>query len=478
MSTKRREFLKMSGLTGLSVFGASMLGNATDRLPDGFEASSGGARRFNMSGYRAPKLDTVRVGFIGLGMRGPTHVYGFSHIAGVQVAGLCDIRPEKVEAMEKQLAGTSHKPIAYSGDANAWKKMCDRDDIDLIVIATPWNQHVEQAVYAMEAGKHVAIEVPAATTLKECWQLVNTSEKTKKHCMMMENCCYDFFEIMTLNMARQGYFGELLHAEGAYIHDLLELNFAKDGYWDMWRLKENYRNGNLYATHGLGPIAQALDINRGDKMVNLTSTSSADFTMQAHARELAATDPFFAPYVDKKFRGNFNVTNILTEKGRTITLFHDVSSPGPYSRVHLLMGNKARALKYPEPARISSGHKWLTEGEMAKLEEKYTPQIVKKVGEMAKKIGGHGGMDFMMQWHLVDCLRNGLPLPQDVYDAALWSAVSPLSEWSVAHDSKSIKVPDFTNGWYKTNEPVSLELEAGDTKVVASVLEKRFTEYV
>ena len=330
----------------------------------------------------------------------------------------------------------------------------------------------------MEAGKHVAIEVPAAKTLKECWQLVKTSEATKKHCMMMANCCYDFFEIMTLNMAQQGYFGELIHGEGAYIHDLLELNFSKTGYYDMWRLKENFRNGNLYATHGLGPVAQAMNINRGDNIVSLNSTSGADFSMAKHAAELAAKDPFYQQFANKKYRGNMNVTNMVTAAGKTITLYHDVSTPSPYSRVHLLKGTKTQALKYPGPAKISDGESWIKAEEIKKIEEKYTPEIIKKVGEMAKKIGGHGGMDFMMQWHLVDCLRNGLPLTQDVYDAALWSAVSPLSEWSVARDGKPVKVPDFTNGWYKNNAPVSLDLPGGNTKVVASLQKKMFTEFV
>ena len=478
MSTKRRDFLKLSGLTGFGLLGTGLMSKAADISDDSFLFEESGAPHFNMSGYGAPKLENVRVGFIGLGMRGPTHVYGFSHIEGVQVMGLCDIRKEKVERMEKQLSGSRHKPTSYSDDTYAWKKMCDRNDIDLIVIATPWDQHVEQAVYAMNAGKHVAIEVPAAKTLKECWQLVKTSEKTKKHCMMMENCCYDFFELITLNMARQGFFGDLVHGEGAYIHDLLDLNFDKNGYWDMWRLKENYRNGNIYATHGLGPIAQMMNINRGDKMVTLTSTSGADFTMAKHATELAAKDPFFAQYTNKKYRGNMNITNITTEMGRTISLFHDISSPGPYSRIHLIMGTKERALKYPEPGRISKGHNWVNQEESKKLEEKYTPEIIKRVGEMAKKIGGHGGMDFLMQWHLIDSLRNGLPLSQDVYDCALWSAVSPLSEWSVARDGKPIKVPDFTAGSYKTNAPVELDLKAGNTKVTASVSKKLFSEFV
>ncbi len=285
--------------------------------------------------------------------------------------------------------------------------------------------------------------------------------------MILENCCYDFFELMTLNMARQGYFGEIVHTEGAYIHHLLDSNFSKTNYYDMWRLKENMRNGSLYPTHGLGPIAQVLDINRGDKMDYLVSMSSNDFMMAAKAKELAATDSFYKPYENKTYRGNMNTTTIRTAKGRTMMIQHDVTSPRPYSRIHLVSGTKATALKYPEPGRISNSHEgWLNEEDFKALEEKYAPPIVKKVGELAKQIGGHGGMDFLMDWRLIDCLRNGLPLDIDVYDAAAWSAVAPLSEKSVANRSNSVDVPDFTSGSWKANEPVDVFLQkGGNTKV-------------
>ncbi len=467
MSNKRREFLKISGLAGLGLFGTGMSNFSSaeemERLPELIKRKR--IQHFNMSGFAAPKLDKVRVGFIGLGMRGPGAVSRMSKIEGVEIVALCDLVPEKVDKVTKSLEKTKHKPAKYSGNAYAWKKMVDRDDIDLIYIATPWDWHVPMAVYAMEAGKHAAVEVPAAKTLEECWQLVETSERTQKHCMMLENCCYDFFELMTLNMARDGFFGDILHAEGAYIHDLLDLNFAKNAYEDMWRLKENYRDGNLYATHGLGPIAQLMDINRGDQMDYLTSLSSADFHMADKARELAEQDNFYASFVEKQYGGNMNTTIIRTKRGKSMMVQHDVTSPRPYSRLHALSGTKAFAQKYPVQ-RVSSGHGWIKDDEMKVLQEKYTPEIVKKVGELAKTIGGHGGMDFMMEWRLVDCLRNGLPLDQDVYDAALWSAISPLSEWSVAHRSNSIDVPDFTGGSWKTNKPVDITLNGGGTTKV------------
>lgn len=465
MDTKRRNFLKLAGLSSAAFFAESLVGSRSASAGNLYKPAIG-QKRFNMNGYAAPAMDSVRVGFIGLGMRGPTHLNGMSHIEGVEIKGLCDIRPEKAEAALASLKNTSHKPDLYTGTADAWKKMCDRKDIDLIVIATPWDQHTPQAVYAMNAGKHVAIEVPAAKTIKECWDLVLTSEKTKKHCMMLENCCYDFFELLTLNMARDGYFGEVLHAEGAYLHDLLGLNFNKNGYWDMWRLKENFRNGNLYPTHGLGPVCQVLNENRGDRMVSMTSTSGADFGMAKRADELAQTDPFFKPFAGKKYRGNMNVSNIITANGKTITVYHDVTSDRPYSRIHLLTGTKATCRKYPAPERISKGEGWLKDDEMKVVRDKYTPEIILKVGEMAKQVGGHGGMDFIMQWRLIDCLRNGLPLDQDVYDAASWSVVTPLSEWSVANKSNSIEFPDFTNNNWKTNKPIELTLKGGGTTKV------------
>jgi hypothetical protein len=285
--------------------------------------------------------------------------------------------------------------------------------------------------------------------------------------MMLENCCYDFFEMLTLNMARQGFFGEIIHGEGAYIHDLMHLNFSKDSYQDMWRLKENFRNGSLYPTHGLGPICQIMNINRGDAMDYLVSVSTNDFTMKPHADKLAAEDPFFKEFGGKNYRGNMNTTTIRTHKGRTIMVQHDVSSPRPYSRIHLVSGTKAVASKWPGPERIATGHeKWLTPEELAPLKEQYEPELIKKLGEMAKKIGGHGGMDFLMDWRLIDCLRNGLPLDQDVYDAALWSAIAPLSEWSVANRSNSIDVPDFTAGSWQQNRPVDITLRGGGTTMV------------
>jgi predicted dehydrogenase len=475
MANNRRDFLKRTGLAGLATT-LSRIIPATDR-PSGHATgrvsglTSGEAARqaphFNMCGYAAPKLDRVRIGFIGLGNRGPAAVTRMSYIDGAVIAGLCDLRPEKVQEAQQLLIGTVQKPATYSGHEDAWKALCERSDVDVIYIATPWTLHTPMALYAMEHGKHVCIEVPSARTLEECWQLVETSERTRRHCRILENCCYDFFELLTLNMARQGLFGEIVHVEGAYIHDLLAGNFSKEKYWNMWRLRENAdRNGNLYPTHGLGPICQALNINRGDKMEYLVSVSSDDFMMGKKAKELAAKDAFYAPFADKHFRGNMNTSVIRTNLGKTIMLQHDVTSPRPYSRIHLISGTKGTALKYPPEPRMAFGDEWLSEAEFKNMEAQYTLPIVKYIGEMAKKVGGHGGMDFLMDWYTIDCLRNGLPMDQDVYDTALWSSIAPLSEHSVAGGSKPVDIPDFTRGSWKTNQPIDLTLKGGGTTAV------------
>ncbi|MCO5238686.1 MAG: Gfo/Idh/MocA family oxidoreductase [Chitinophagaceae bacterium] len=471
MTFNRRKFIKLGGLTGAGLVGTSLVSpyaaeGLSPEQPDNGSALKTHKQKFNMCGYAAPKIETVRIGFIGLG-RGMAHVSATSLLEGVDIKGLCDLMPDKISRAKKKTEASGFTPDIYTGNAEAWKKMCERDDIDLIYISTPWDMHASMAVYAMTHGKHVAIEVPAAQTIEECWQLVETSERTRKHCMMVENTCYDFFELLTLNMARQGFFGEIVHGEGAYIHSLMDLVLNKN-VWDMWRLKAFIGpSGNLYPTHGLGPICQVMDINRGDKMDFLVSSSGRDFQMNERVKELAAKDEVYKKYVDKPFNGNMNTSTIRTSKGRTILLQYDITSPNVYSRIHKINGTRAAALKYPEPARISIGHGWVSPEEFKQLEEKYTPPIVKKMGALSKEIGGHGGMDFLMNWRLIDCLRNGLPLDQDCYDAASWSSIVPLSKKSVAKGSSPVEIPDFTGGSWKTNRPVDISLEkGGSTKVI------------
>lgn len=473
MKTNRRAFFQIAGIAGAGMLTGGLSSCKQPENP-GVEtplaaikeaAGRTHPQQFNMCGYAAPKLETVRIGFVGLGNRGPGAVERMSNIDGVQIVALCDKTPDRVAKAQKILEKHG-LPAAkeYTGSEDAWKEMCQSQEIDLIYICTPWSLHTPMAVFAMENGKHAATEVPAAVTVDEAWQLVETSERTKKHCMMLENCCYDFFELLTLNMARQGFFGEVLHVEGAYIHNLIDSNISKDGYSDMWRLRENQgRNGDLYPTHGLGPVCQILNVNRGDKMDYLTSMSTNDFQMGKRIAALAAEDTFWTEFNTGNYRGNMNTTLVRTNKGKTIMIQHDVTSTRPYSRIHLVSGTEGIACKYPMPGKIAKGHNWFSEEEIKTLEAQYTPKIINLVGDMAKKVGGHGGMDFMMDWRLIDCLRNGIALDQDVYDAALWSVISPLSEWSVANKSNSIDVPDFTNGAWQNNTPVDVTLSQGGT---------------
>ncbi|MFT3705177.1 MAG: Gfo/Idh/MocA family oxidoreductase [Agriterribacter sp.] len=461
MANKRRDFLRNAGLTAAGFAGASLQGFAiTTESQPGAPGKEKRKQLFNMSGYAAPKIETVRIGFIGLGNRGSEAVPRINYLEGVDIRALCDIKAEQTALAKESIKGSKHNPVLYSGNENEWKKLCERDDIDLVYICTPWKWHTPMALYAMNHGKHVAVEVPAAQTLEQCWQLVETSEKTKRHCIMLENECFDFFELLTLNMARQGFFGEIIHGEGAYIHDISRSLFDPVRRPGLWRLGENtHRNGNLYPTHGLGPVCQVMNINRGDKMDFMLSVSTADFTLNGIAKEMAAKDSSYQKYVNNPFRGNMNTSVIRTVKGKTIMLQHDISSPRVKSSRYLISGTKAIAQYDTEPPRIADNHEgWFTDEQFKAVEEKYTLPFVKKIGALAKEVGGHGGMDFLMDWRLIDCLRNGLALDFNVYDAALWSSIVPLSEWSVAHGSMPIKVPDFTCGSWEKNHPIELSI--------------------
>ena len=406
-----------------------------------------------------PKLETVRVGFIGLGMRGPGAVSRFTKIPGVEVVALCDIRPESVAYGQKILKNAGFPEAAsYSGTENSWKELCDRDDIDLVYIATDWKNHADMGVYAMEQGKHVAIEVPAAMTLDEIWKLINTSEKTRKHCMQLENCVYDFFELTTLNMAQQGIFGEVLHVEGAYIHNLEDFWTS---YWNNWRMDYNRENrGDVYATHGIGPACQLLDIHRGDRLKTLVAMDTKAVNGPAYIKKQTGEE------VTDFQNGDQTSTLIRTENGKTMLIQHNVMTPRPYSRMYQLTGTDGFASKYPieeyclRPSQVSSdvtpdheklnAHGSVPQEVKKALMNKYKHPIHIELEETAKKVGGHGGMDYIMDYRLVYCLRNGLPLDMDVYDLAEWCSMAELTRLSIENNSAAVAIPDFTRGnWNK-----------------------------
>ena len=413
------------------------------------------AGQADMVAYAAPAIDTVRVGFIGLGMRGPGAVERFIHIPGTKIVALCDLLPENVAKCQKMLEKAGLPAAAEYTDAeDAWKELCERDDIDLVYIATDWKHHARMGVYAMEQGKHTAIEVPSAMTLDEIWTLIDTSERTRKHCMQLENCVYDFFEMNTLNMAQQGLFGEVLHVEGSYIHNLKDF---WPYYWNNWRLDYNHENRvDVYATHGMGPACQLLDMHRGDRMTTLVAMDTKAVCAPDYIEQTTGVRP-------NDFKnGDHTMTMIRTANGKTIHIQHDVVTPRPYSRMYQLTGTKGFANKYPvqgyalEPEQIAlsempdhenlSSHGFLSPEQQAELTEKYMHPIIREVGDFARKVGGHGGMDFIMDYRMIYCLRNGLPLDMDVYDMAEWCCLAPLTALSIENDSAPVEVPDFTRG--------------------------------
>lgn len=445
----RRDFLRGTALVGL---GAMVARQAAAQAAEG-RAVPGAA----VMGHKTKPLPTVKIGVVGLGARGPGAVHRLVNIPGVEIAALCDLIPERAERQKKWIVEKEKpEPKCYSGTADIWKKMCESDEINLVYITTPWLLHTPMAVYAMKCGKHAVTEVPAAVTLDQCWELVETSEKTGMHCMMLENCCYGENEMLALMLCRAGALGELVHGEAAYIHDLRESLFNENGYHDMWRLKFGQEHtGNPYPTHGLGPVCQYMNINRGDKFEYLTSVSSNEFGLSQFAREKFGADSKQAGWAHKL--GDMNSTLIKTAKGRTILVQHDTTSPRPYSRINTIAGTKGILTDYPlRIALAPKSHEWMKDEEVAALKAQHTHPLWQKSGDVAKKVGGHGGMDFLMDLRLCHCLQNGLPLDIDVYDSALWSCLVDLSERSVLKRGASIDVPDFTRGAWKTAAPLGI----------------------
>ncbi|MEJ6475831.1 Gfo/Idh/MocA family protein [Pseudoalteromonas piscicida] len=450
----RRDFLKAAGAAAAaSVVAGCASSNSNNSITPKQQGRS-------VIGLVAPKMDVVRVGFIGVGQRGYGHVKRMSHIDGARIVAICDTHDEVLEKSASYLVNERGlpKPALYRGSDLAYQEMLNRDDIDIVIISTPWKWHAPMAIDTMNSGKHAFVEVPLALTVEEMWQIVDTAERTQKNCMMMENVNYGRDELMVLNMVRQGLFGELLHGEAAYIHELrwqMKEIEHKTGSWRThWHTK---RDGNLYPTHGLGPVSQYMNINRGDRFDYLTSMSSPALGRAAYAKR-----EFPAEHERNQLNyiaGDMNTTMIKTIKGRSIMVQHDTTTPRPYSRHNLIQGTNGVFAGFPNRIALEQGgtksfHEW--DYEMESWYKQYDHPLWTKMGEEAKRNGGHGGMDFLMFWRMIYCLRNGEPLDQDVYDGAAWSVISPLSVQSVANRSESLSVPDFTRGAWKTAKPLGI----------------------
>ena len=406
-------------------------------------------------------IPIVRVAFIGLGMHGPSAVQNITHIEGVEIVALCDIEKDRVEKVNTMLESRGFpKALEFYGSEDVWRQVTALPNVDLVWISTNWQTHAMMAVQAMKDGKHVAIEVPAAISMEEIWELINTSEQTRKHCIQLENCVYDFFELTTLNMAQQGLFGEIIHGEGAYIHGL-------QPYWDLyhnnWRMDFNRKHrGDVYPTHGLGPVCMAMNIHRGDKMNYLVSVDTKAIGNPEYIKQKTGE-------IVTDFRnGDHTTTLISTEKRHTMMIQHNVTSPRPYNRLYQLTGSKGFANKYPIEGialdgdnfsdelpdyQSLNGHSFVSDEIRKELMQKYKHPIVIDIEEKAQEVGGHGGMDFIMLYRLIYCLQKGLPLDMDVYDLAEWCCLVPLTEISLDNGSMPVQIPDFTRGaWNKLDK--------------------------
>jgi predicted dehydrogenase len=446
MSTSRRDFLKITGAAAVS--GAAALRTAPDA-----EASADAQAAYSAQ-FAAPPIETVRIGFVGIGLQGGGHVQNFLKIPGCRITAVCDIREERTKWASDQIVKAGHPaPASYTRGPRDFERLCETEDLNLVFTATPWEWHVPVMLSAMKNGKHTATEVPAAMTLEDCWAIVEMAEKQRKHCLMMENCNYDWPAMMAFNMVRQGLFGELLHAEGGYLHDLRGIKFENrnEGLWRRaWSRK---LNGNLYPTHGLGPVANCLDINRGDRFDYLVSMSSNSRGLQEWAVDHF---PEGAPQRQEKFvLGDVNTSLIKTARGRTIMVQHCTNLPRPYSRINLVQGTKGLFSGYPHRLYIEGrgrNDQWV---DAATLRNEFEHPLWKEIAAQAEG-AGHGGMDFIEDYRLIKCLREGLPLDMTVYDAAALSAVVDLSVRSVARSGQPIAVPDFTRGRWKSTPPLPI----------------------
>ncbi len=437
----RRDLLQ----AGAAMLGVGALGCAPGAAPTARPGPATGAP------FAAPPIDLVRIGFVGVGGMGTVHVRNLLALEGTRIQAIADIDEANAERARRLVVEAGQpEPRLYTRGPTDFVRLCETEELDLVFTATPWEWHVPVCVAAMRNGKHAATEVPAAVTLEECWQLVEEAERARRHCVMMENCNYDRMELMVLHMVRRGLFGEILHAEGGYLHDLRSVKFSSRGE-GLWRRAHSMRrNGNLYPTHGLGPVANCMNINRGDRFDYLVSMSGPSRGLQRWAREHYPPD---APQRQERYvLGDVNVSLIRTATGRTIAVTHDTNLPRPYSRIHLVQGTHGLFQGYPSRVYVegrSPSHRWETA-------DTYLPEFEHPLWTFdaaRRSTTGHGGMDFLEDYRLIACLRAGLPTDMTVYDAAALSAVSALSEWSVANRSRPVDFPDFTRGGWRTAAP-------------------------
>ncbi len=441
-------------------------------------------------GLAAPKLKTVRVGFVGLGGRGPWAVKRYAHIPGVEIVALCDYEEARAEKCQRELRNRGLKPADIYFGEKGYEELCKRDDIDLVYIATDWNHHFPIAKCAMENGKHTAVEVPSALNLPQCWELIDLAEKKRLHCFILENCCYDYYEMNALNMAQQGVFGEIIRAEGAYIHTL---DGAWNSYWkdpddieDLhWRLKYNKEHrGDIYATHGLGPVAQCLNIHRGDRFTTLVAMDTKSVAGKAAVKRKTGKEC-------EEFRNGDHTTTLMrTAKGKVVEIQHNVMTPQPYNRLFKLTGTKGYATKYPNPEFALSGevlsdtdapqmdnlnaHKFMNAQQKNALLKKYYHPILTKYGEKGRSMG-HGGMDYIMDARLVYCLQNGLPLDMDVYDMAEWCSLAELGTLSMDNGCAAVSFPDFTRGHWNDQQSHKHAFASAEEEAEAESIAEAYT---
>jgi predicted dehydrogenase len=404
--------------------------------------------------FAAPPIELVRIGYVGIGGMGSAHVRNLLRIPGCRITAVCDVNPERTAWAVKAVTEAGHpEPAVYDRGPRDFERLCAEEDLDLVYNATPWEWHVPICLAAMRHGKHAAVEVPAAMTVDDCWALVEAAEQHQRHCVMMENCNYGRMEMLAFHLVRQGLFGEILHGEGGYLHDLRDIKFSTRGE-GLWRRAWSQKlNGNLYPTHGLGPIANCMDINRGDRFDYLVSMSGPSRGLQNWAAEHY---PPGAPQRQEQFvLGDVNVTLIKTANGRTIYVSHDTNLPRPYSRIHLVQGTKGLFQGYPDRVYIEGRgkpHRWEQANDYL---EEFDHPLWKDIAAQAKG-AGHGGMDYMEDYRLIKCLREGLPTDMTVYDAAALSSLVGLTVQSVANRSRPVDVPDFTRGRWQVHPPLDI----------------------